>query len=183
MLSYQNSTAADINNKKRFSIILLALLLLSFSASIYAQDKDSTNSFSKDFSNSINMCPVALAFNFYSMNFEHLFDGTHGLVARFDYESISDTYSDNPIELSGYGFILNYRYHFSGQMESIFLGSYARYRIYDGNGKAGATDFDMSITESSFGLNLGKRWVWNSGFNVLFSMGYGFFSYRQESNT
>ena len=103
------------------------------------------------------------------------------MIARFDYESISDSYSDNPIEVGGYGFILNYRYHLSRDMESIFLGSYARYRIYDGSGLSGTTKFDFKVSEFTIGLNAGKRWVWNSGLNITFALGYGISSTSRKT--
>jgi hypothetical protein len=34
-------------------------------------------------------------------------------------------------------------------------------------------DFDFNLKHFTFGLNAGKRWVWNSGFNITFQLGYG----------
>ncbi len=168
----------------RLSLFFFSILL---SGNAFTQDTENlsisnSNSSGSNFSNSFNVCPFSAAFGLYSGNYEHLFDGTHGVVTRFDYESISDSYSNNPVELNGFGFILNYRYHLSGSMESIFIGSYARYRIYEGNGVDGITKFDFNISEWSFGLNAGKRWVWDNGFNVTFALGYGFSTSSRETN-
>jgi hypothetical protein len=59
-------------------------------------------------------------------------------------------------------------------MKSIFIGAYARFRIYNGNGIIEATKFDFTLPSATTGLNAGKRWVWNNGFNVTFSVGYGY---------
>lgn len=184
----------DINKNNRiFSKIInsgpgLFLYGILLGLNLFAQEnetismQDSYKS-GENFSNSVNMCPVSVAFGLYSFNYEHLFGGTHGLVARFDYESISDTYSNNPIKVGGYGYILNYRYHLSGELESIFIGSYARYRIYKGDGTADLEKFDFKIKELTFGLNAGKRWVWDSGFNITFAIGYGLSKIDREKSS
>ena len=160
------------------SLRTISFALVVFMLSINAQDQkpesaESPDSTIKEFSNSINFCPVALAFKFYSINYYHLFEQKHGIELRLDYESNSDSYSDNPVDIKGYGVILNYRYHFAESMESIFLGSYVRYRIYNGVGNADGTDFDFDIKEFTVGLNVGKRWVWDFGLNLTFTVGYG----------
>jgi len=68
---------------------------------------------------------------------------------------------------------LNYRWHFSGALESVFLGSYLRYRVYKGHGTSEETKFEFTLPELTVGLNIGKRWVWDSGFNITFALGYG----------
>ncbi len=165
----------------------LLMFYLLLTCNVMAQESETFSSSRSEtsgsqFSNSINMCPISVAFGLYSTNFEHLFGQTHGIVGRFDYEAISDSYSDNPIKVSGYGFILNYRYHFSHSMESIYIGSYVRYRIYDGNGTAGSTNFNFKIKEATIGLNAGKRWVWENGFNITFSLGYGISTNKRETS-
>ncbi|MCP5063518.1 MAG: hypothetical protein GY936_13810, partial [Ignavibacteriae bacterium] len=42
--------------------------------------------------------------------------------------------------------------------------------------------FDLTIQSYSIGLNAGKRWVWNSGFNIVFSLGYGLDINNREAN-
>ena len=103
-------------------------------------------------------------------------------MARFEYESIPKSYTEASIESSGVAFSLNYRWHISGEMKSIFLGTYARYRTYDGNGTLELAKFDFNKSELALGLNAGKRWVWNSGFNVTISLGYGFSFDNREAN-
>jgi hypothetical protein len=168
------------------TLISMILLIIVLTININAQTKDSlgileSNEQEPLFSNSFNFCPFSAFFGLYSGNYEHLINQTHGIVLRFDYESISDKYQDNPVELSGYGFILNYRYHLAKAMESIFIGSYIRYRIYDGTGTADDTNFDFKINEWSYGLNVGKRWVWDNGLNVTFALGYGFSNSTRET--
>jgi len=125
------------------------------------------------FKQSINSCPGGLAFGVYSINIERMIKLKHGLVARFDFEDISVKYSGDKFNATGLGFILNYRRHFSPSLKSYYLGAYARYRIYDGTGEDGPDEFDFDITEFTIGLNAGKRWVWSSGFNINFMLGYG----------
>jgi len=126
-----------------------------------------------EFKHALNMCPIALVFGIVSVNYEYLHNNIHGLVARIDYEAVPGTYSDAAIDASGKGVILNYRHHVSGGMNSIYLGVYARYRVYRGTGVSGVTPFDATVSERTLGLNIGKRWSWNSGFNITFGLGYG----------
>ena len=129
------------------------------------------------------MCPGGIVFGIYSVNYEYLAGQNHGLVARLDYESVSETLSDNTIiKANGYGFTFNYRWHFSGNMESFYIGSYARYKVYNGDGTNGATKFDFTLQEYTLGLNAGKRWVWNSGINVNCAFGYGISKLNKETD-
>lgn len=66
-------------------------------------------------------------------------------------------------------------------MKSVFLGAYARHRIYSGSGTIEATEFDFTLPETTFGLNAGKRWVWKSGFNITLAFGYGFLFENREA--
>jgi hypothetical protein len=155
-------------SKSKGSAIFILFIMLS--CTVFAQKIETTpilelNSSSENFNNSINMCPGGIIFGIYSFNFEHLFAENHGVVIRLDYESVSESFSGDKIDANGYGIILNYRYHFSGALESIFLGSFARYRVYKGTGNTASEEFDFTLPEFTFGLNAGKRWVWNSGFN------------------
>lgn len=144
-----------------------------------AESKDSTSS-RNEFRSAINMCPGGIAFGIFSINFEYLIKPKHGLVARFDYEAVPKTYTEALIDAYGIGFTLNYRYHFSGEMNSLFLGAYARYRTYIGTGTSEAGEFDFTIPEYTFGLNAGKRWAWNNGLNVTLALGYGFSIINRE---
>jgi hypothetical protein len=163
------------------------ILCLFVTGNVMAQQEQTASTTDLNKSNihanqALNMCPLAVAFGIYAVNYEYLINQTHGIVGRIDYESISDSYSGDPIEASGLSFTLNYRWHLSGAMESLFLGSFVRYRMYDGDGTSGTTKFDFNMDEVTFGLNAGKRWVWNNGFNITFSLGYGIAKLDKEKN-
>ncbi len=165
--------------KKKGTLLLAFTYCIFFMGTTITQAQETetaakSTSATSEFKNAINTCPGAVFFGIYSLNYEHLFHPNHGLVGRFDYESIPKTYTDANIESSGVAFILNYRWHISGEMKSVFLGAYARHRIYSGSGTSEATPFDFKLPETTFGLNAGKRWVWKSGFNITLSLGYGF---------
>lgn len=122
----------------------------------------------------INICPGGLALGIISMNYERLISPSSGLMFRADYEAVPKTYSAANIKPYGMAFILNYRYHIGGGLNSYFLGSYARYREYRGKGELGDLEFDFKMPDLTFGLNLGRRWVWNSGLSITAAFGYGF---------
>ena len=137
--------------------------------------KDTTSISRKSkFKNAINVCHIAPFFGIYSINYEYLFSPKNGIVARFEYEHIPKTYTDASINSYGMAFTANYRWHLKPEMNSIFLGAYGRYKIYKGDGLQESTKFDFSSPSFAIGLNVGKRWAWNSGFNIVFSVGYGY---------
>ncbi len=162
-------------NLKKVLVLVACLLIVSL---ISAAEGNKLTKAEKDlkidgFKQSINSCPGGLVFGVYSINYERLLKPKLGLVARFDFENISEKYSGDKFDATGLGFILNYRRHFSPSLKSFYLGSYVRYRVYDGTGEDGQIDFDFDISEFTIGLNAGKRWVWSSGFNINFMLGYG----------
>ncbi len=166
---------------------MVCTLCIFLTGKVFAQTEQNVSttdpiSSSKNFKHAINFCPVAIAFGIYAINYEYLFRPSHGLVGRFEYESIPKSYTEAFIESSGVAFSLNYRWHISGEMNSIFLGTYSRYRVYDGSGTLESIAFDFNKSELALGLNAGKRWVWNSGFNVTISLGYGFSFDDREAN-
>lgn len=121
----------------------------------------------------INFCPGGIAFGIFSANYEYLVTPKNGFVARVDYEAIPKTYTNANIESNGKALVLNYRRHFSGNMNSFYAGAYTRYRLYNGEGDIDSQTFDFEITDITVGLNIGKRWVFKSGFNINLSFGYG----------
>jgi hypothetical protein len=169
------------------SILKVLTICIFISSSALAQvEQDSSltipNSPRSEFKHAINICPIAPIFGFYSINYEYLISPKNGFVARFDYEDVPKTYTDASIESSGIGFTLNYRRHFSEEMNSLFLGAYTRYRIYKGSGELDLEKIDLTLQSFSIGLNAGKRWAWDSGFNIVISLGYGFDINNSETN-
>ena len=125
----------------------------------------------------LNICPLAIpVYNLYAVNFEFFVAPRHGLNIRLDYAPISD----NGIDVTDYAMNLNYRWHFSKSMDSIFVGAYSRYRINTGSGTTSGTNYDYDTTELTVGLSAGKRWVWKNGFNVVMLAGYGFSHYEEN---
>ncbi len=172
----------------RKKIIQFALILsfVFFAGTLVAQEKVAVqeNAPEKGFNQAINMCPLGMAFGIFSANYEYMINQTHGIVFRLDYESVPNTYSDANINVDGKAAIMNYRYHLNKKLGSYYLGAFARYREYSGDGISGAEKFDFTISEFTIGLNAGKRWVWDSGFNINFTLGYGYsFDDRKTSKS
>lgn len=144
---------------KKFTLIFIIGILLSNTA--MAKDTDT---------NALNICALAIPLvNQYIVNYEHLFARRHGFAARIEHAPLSDS----TMSSTGNAFVLNYRWHFTKGMESIFLGPYVRYKLVTGSGYAGGTAFEFNLPEWNVGINVGKRWVWKNGFNVLLAAGYG----------
>jgi len=150
------------------------LSINSFSQSISQSITSDEVSRRSTFKHAINICPIAPVFGIYALNYEYLISPSNGLVVRFEYEDVPKSYTDANIETNGMAFSMNYRRHFSPEMNSFFVGAYARYRNYKGEGEIESSKFDFTLPSVTVGLNVGKRWVWNSGFNITVSAGYGF---------
>ena len=159
--------------KTQLKIILIFLISLFLCGNIIAQEKQESSSKKSEFKHALNICPIAPAFGIYALNYEYLLSPKNGVVARVEYEDIPKAYTEANIESSGMAYSLNYRRHFAGELNSLFIGAYARYKIYRGNGEIDSEKFDFTLPSFTIGLNAGKRWVWNSGFNITLSAGYG----------
>ena len=165
-----------MKNKMTYLAIFICCLFVTGNVVAQAIEMSSntdSNASRKNFKHALNICPIAPVFGIYAVNYEYLFNPKHGILARIEYEDVPKTYTDSSIESNGWAYSLNYRRHLSGEMNSIFLGAYSRYRNYNGSGTLESKKFDFKLPSFTLGLNAGKRWVWNSGINITFSLGYG----------
>lgn len=157
-----------------FSAVVAVAVLFAGNASAQSHEKKEAERWISPAKTAINVCPGGIAFGFYSANVEHLFGDNHGVVLRGDLETIPKSYSDANIDASGKAVILNYRYHIGGGLNSFYAGAFARYRKINGDGSLETGDFDFKLPECTVGLNVGKRWIWKSGFTMNFALGYGY---------
>lgn len=67
-----------------------------------------------------------------------------------------------------------YRYHFSEDMESAFLGVFGKTGFVRDQVESGGATYGFSTPLTSAGLNFGKRWQWNNGLSAIGRIGYGF---------
>ena len=117
-----------------------------------------------------NICALAIPlYNQYIANYEYVYNNLHGMNVRIEYVPLE---GEN-IEGDGLSVALNYRWHIFESFDSFFVGIYTRYRVNSGGGEVDGTAFDFERPEFTAGLNAGKRWTWNNGFNMLFSLGFG----------
>lgn len=168
---------------KNISILFLCFCSIFLSENLTAQSVNTSeeNSQRSTFKHAINVCPIAPVFGIYALNYEYLITPKNGILFRVEYEDVPKTYTDANIETNGIAFSLNYRRHFSAEMNSFFVGAFTRYRNYNGEGVTESTKFDFTLPSVTVGLNAGKRWVWNSGINITASFGYGLQKEYRES--
>jgi len=170
-------------HQQKVLCLSLCILAVCLSSNILAQSKIGKEGVSKRsaFKHAINVCPLAPLFGVYALNYEYLITPHNGLLARVEYEDVPKTYTDANIESNGMLYSLNYRRHFSPELNSFFAGAYVRYRHFKGGGEIENTGFDFKIQSVTIGLNAGKRWVWNNGINITVSAGYGFSKDNRKS--
>lgn len=180
-------TSRDDQQKRRNLLLPTLIVCIFLISNLFAQQEDTSSTTDSctsknEINQAVNFCPGGIIIGIYAINYEYLAGKNHGLVARFDYENVSETLSEDTLEANGYAFTFNYRWHFSEAMESFYIGSYARYKQYQGDATDGATKFDFTLHEYTLGLNAGKRWVWNSGFNINVAFGYGISKLDKETD-
>jgi hypothetical protein len=133
--------------------------------------------------NSINGSPLGLLSLNYALNYERLVDGMHGFLL----EGVFSLSSNSTSKSSMYGGGAGYRWHWSGQQQSGFLGLMAGYSVGSGTStvtSGGTTStFDLTIKAPWVVANIGKRWAWDSGLNVTFRIGAGWAGYKVSSNS
>lgn len=141
--------------------------------------------------NSINGSPLGVLFGSYSLNYERLVGGMHGFMVEGNFSHSTGTSTINGDQTSSrsslYGGGVGYRWHWSGQQQSGFLGLMAGYTVGTGSGTVtdatGMQAFDLTVKAPWVVANIGKRWQWDNGLNVTFRIGAGWAKYTVSTNS
>jgi len=144
---------------------------------------------------SVNASPLGVVFGSYSLNYEHLASGTHGLMAELstfratqwsqmgDANGITTTNGSARVLSGGVG----YRWHWSRQQDSGFLGFLAGYGAGSGTStltrNGVASQFDVSVKAPWFVVNIGRRWQWDNGLNLTLRIGGGRARYKVSTTS
>ena len=136
------------------------------------------DSINNEFKHSFNFNLFELLYRNFSMNYEYLLSGYHGLIAE---GLFSHSFKDG----SNFGEAsIGYRLHFSRKQESSFLGVTAGLGF--GSGKVGWHDntIQQKLGTKFLALNYGKRWIFDSGLNITtrLGVGYGFHRVSTDDN-
>lgn len=118
---------------------------------------------------SINVSPLGVMFGNYAVTFEHLFNGSHGLIL----EGVASRASDGDSDSMQFGGSVGYRWHWRGRQNSGFLG--ATFTQSVGSGSVTVDDMKHSLTVRSTMVtaNIGKRWMVTDAVNVTLRFGLG----------
>lgn len=166
------------------AITLLIAAALAFPAFAMAQEVPGVSAETAPTrANSINVNPFGVIFGSYSLNYEHLINGHHGLLVEGLFSQSGD---DDSSSLRGGGG-LGYRYHFSGQQQSVFLGFNVAYQVGSADTQVMINDkenrFDIETTSLSATANVGKRWAWDGGFNITARIGAGYARHNASTDS
>lgn len=107
-------------------------------------------------------------------NYEYLLNNSHGFIA----EGSAALWGD----LSSYRVGAGYRYHFTPSMESFFMGTYLSYGSSSGEVTENSVKYKFDANITKYGVNIGKRWVWDNGINLVARIGGGGSSVDIEYN-
>jgi hypothetical protein len=106
----------------------------------------------------------------YGANFEMLLGSSHGVLAEGNFAM-----SDTQTSLGGG---LHYRFHPGGELATFFVGPFAKFFSSSGavteTVGATTTEYDFTATALVFGLNIGRRWIWDPGLSLVLRGGYGY---------
>ena len=169
-----------------FFAILLGLAVFSS----YAQnemdetDTSSPGALSPARANAIQIDPLSLYYGAIGANFEHLFAPKHGLMVQTNIGLTS--------KYKGYGLGIQYRRHYKSGYDqrgigTAFWGPFVNLASYtseitqttstsinNGPAETSTSIVPYKITYAAIGLNWGRRVLWDSGFNIVWRIGYGF---------
>ena len=132
---------------------------------------------------SINLSPLGVASGTYGLNYEFLLDGTHGFLLEGAYAKVGSDDASSTSTLGNVG----YRWHWSGQQSSGFLGLTMGYGV--GSGEATVTyegetsSWDVDVTTFKIVPNIGKRWAWDFGLNITIRGGIGYAQYEVSTSS
>ena len=167
---------------RRF-LFFLSSLALSLSAAYGAEEAAPEESVIKvSRPKSINFSPFSAFAGSLSLNYAQLLDGYHGFLiegALVDaiYEPTDPEEAKTTAE--GFDILVGYRYHWSGGQDSSFWGVSAGHSRGTSSSDDGS---NISYRNTTLTLNLGRRWAWESGFNITFRAGLGFGDYNFKSD-
>jgi hypothetical protein len=141
--------------------------------------------------NSINGSPLGVLFGSYSLNYERLVGGTNGFMIEGTFSRSTGTSTVNGDSTSSkstlYGGAVGYRWHWSGQQDSGFLGLLAGYSVGTGSGTvvdaAGIQQIDLTIKAPWIVANIGRRWQWDNGLNFTIRAGAGWAKYTVSTSS
>lgn len=136
--------------------------------------------------NSININPLGAIFGSYTLNYERLFLNTHGLII----EGVFATSSNDDSNSTTFGGSAGYRWHWSGEQDSGFLGAMVGYQQGSGdatvettvNGQTTKETFQVDTNVFHVTANIGRRWAWDSGVNITFRFGAGYGDWKVSTD-
>jgi hypothetical protein len=126
---------------------------------------------------SLNLSVLGVLFGDYQLTYEHLFDGTNGVILSAGGGTSS---SDDSSESHGSAQV-GYRWHWQHKQNSGFLGVTLASGYGDGSmtidDGSGPMTYGMRLSSVSVTGNIGKRWMIGDHVNVTLRAGVGWAHY------
>lgn len=171
--------------KSAFTTLATLAALIALTSTAWAEDEVKASGIDKP--NSVNLSPLGALAGSYALNYERLFNGGHGLLIEGVYSSTEDDDTSS----SSQGATIGYRWHWNGTQDSWFTGANLGYQIGTGdavveatvNGQTTKEKFDVDVKAFTATINIGRRWAWDSGFNVTFRVGAGYGNYDVSTDS
>lgn len=160
--------------KKAFLVVALSCLVL---ATAVAQEEE------QEFTMAVQANPLGFLFGTYAGNFQYQVAPHHGVMGEIGFASRSSDLGGIETSQSRFNIGAHYRYHFDPQMDSWFLGPFAKFVSLNGESTTTTTDLftgnetseSSSYSANTFvlGGNIGRRWIFTQGLSIVARVGYG----------
>lgn len=149
--------------------LITLTVILMIPASSFSQDSTSTRP-KKIYRRAFQVKPLDPVFGRVTANYEHLINQKHGLY--FEGSLLDSRHS------TGNVFTIGYWRHREGKMSGKFWGPFIKIADYESEIQEKTDEGTRwrcySIESVAAGLCTGKRWVYKSGFSIVFRVGYGY---------
>ncbi len=153
----------------RVKTLFAATLVFLLAPAVLGQDSTSVKAV-KTYRHGLQVKPLDPIFGKYTMGYEFLINQRHGLY-------FEGSLMDSPHSL---GNIVTFGYwrHREGRMGGKFWGPFLKIADYEAEVKEKTDEGTFwrrySIESVAIGLCTGKRWLYKSGFSIVFRVGYGY---------
>ncbi|KMQ49363.1 hypothetical protein CHISP_3725 [Chitinispirillum alkaliphilum] len=163
-------------SRKLITLIVFALTISLYSQDMTIENKEHSLSGIEDrisaYEKAVQIYAFGLLVQNLAVNYEILLQNRHGLLFEGNYQLRDNSF--------GVGFHYRNHYHTRSNhrgLNSPFWGPYIVYGQLSGDAfeeeNFSRDDFTFELKTVKLGLNWGRRWVWNSGFSLVFRIGYG----------
>jgi hypothetical protein len=157
-------------NFKNQSILFLFFFMIQ--SSLYAQEDSNAAQKQKteEKKHSVNASVLGFLTSDYALNYVNMFSGSHAVMVEGEFSLKTDKNTST----YAYGGGIGYRLYMNPKQDSGFFGINARYRVGTWDTTVNSDPFSGVSTHYGVVVNVGRRWMFDTGFNLTIRIGTGY---------